>query len=217
MLENGFEIKHGSLCYYLTNDKNPKKIIPKIGDTALFYGDGLGFEVLGIQINNELVFFESREERNRQKDKWIVETRKKYLKEYAELMEIIKDEETFETIDISGMGGGYERACQLMLKAGIKYLNENEFHFDYYGFENIYGVLLTDTPWGKKLDKVLMDAVNGDCSGAMHQAVVSHLIYIHKNGFDKWLSQFPVERRYVYPQELPEPSFGKGLDIKGEM
>ena len=33
-------------------------------------------------------------------------------------MEMIKDEDSFETVDISGMSGGYERACQLLLQAG---------------------------------------------------------------------------------------------------
>ena len=209
LLKDGFEIKHGMWSFYLTNDKNKKKIVPKIGDTAFFYGDGIGFEVLGIQINNELIFFESREERKIQKENWINQTRKKYLDEYKQLMEKIKDEESFLTINISGMGSGYERACQLMLRAGIKFLDENEFHFDYYGFENIYGVCITDTPWGKQLDKILMDAVGGDCTGAMHQVVIEHLMYIHKNGYEKWLSTVPKNRRYIYPKELPEPSFGK--------
>ena len=105
-----------------------------------------------------------------------------------------------ETVDISGFGGGYEKACQLMLRAGIKFLKENpDFHFDYQGFKEVYGLCWSDTPWCKELDKVLFDSTekSGGATGAMHQAVIGHLTYIHKHGYKKWLEEFPKGRRYI--------------------
>lgn len=140
---------------------------------------------------------------------WRENTKKQYDKEYAELMDKIQNEEPFETVDISGMGSGYERTCQLMLKAGMKFLKKNpDFHFDYQGFKNVYGICFSDTPWAKDLDKILQKASNNNCTGAMHQCVIGHLSYIHKYGYKKWLKEFST-RRYVYPRELPNHNFGK--------
>jgi len=130
------------------------------------------------------------------------------------LMESIKDEDPFETIDITGMGSGYERACQLALRAGIKWLGEHpDFKFRVKTYANIYGVAKVET-YGireyellaKELDKAMMEAVGGDMTGAMHQAVISHLRYIHENGYDEWLTKFS-DRKYLYPAELPPSNF----------
>jgi len=186
------------------------KVVPRVGDTLITYGNGLGHRIQGIQINDIVLYYKTDEQMKKEHEEWIRKTRQEYMKEYIELMNKIKNEPQFETVDISGMGGGYERACQLMIKAGMKFLKEKpEFHFDYQGFKNVYGLCFSDTPWAKDLDKVLSDAVGGDLTGAMHQCVIGHLQYIHKHGHKKWLNEFPKSRRYSYPLELPEPSFGK--------
>lgn len=204
--DGGFEIKHGSWCFWIPTKRNPKNIMPKIGDTAFFYGDGLGYTVLGIQLNDQLVFFTTREEEERNRRAQLEAWRQEGRKKYRELMERIKDEPPFETVNVSGFGSGYERACQLMIQAGIRFLKENEFHFDYHTLKGVYGVCVSDAPWSKELDKALMDAVGGDCIGAMHQCVIGHLRYIYEHGYEEWLAQFPKERRYVYPKKLPPPS-----------
>ena len=66
----------------------------------------------------------------------------------------------------------------------------------------------TDTPWGKELDKALWDAPEKygkqyGATGAMHQAVINHLMYIQKNGYEKWLEEFK-DRKYTYPK-IPPP------------
>jgi hypothetical protein len=50
----------------------------------------------------------------------------------------------------------------------------------------------------------MMDAVNNDMTGAMHQAILGHLKYIHDNGIEKWLKKCE-EDTYWYPKELPPP------------
>ena len=142
-----------------------------------------------------------------EKEKILKQIYEQQLKSHEEIMQKIANEESFETIDISGMGGSYEWGCQAMLRAGMKYLKEHpDFHFDYKGFKNVYGLCWTDTPWGKDLDKALLDAVAPDSpTGAMHQAVISHLIYIHKHGYEKWLQSTSRDRCYIYPRELPKP------------
>jgi len=198
---------NGCVCFYIGADKNPHKILPKIGDTALFYGRGLGYPVAGVQINDKLIFYKNQEERDLERKNWIEKTNKRYREDHANLIEQIKDEPEFETISLSGFGSGYERVCQLMLRAGIKHLDENEFHFDYTTIKGVYGICFSDAPWSKELDKVLLAAAGGDCTGAMHQCVIGHLQQIKEHGYDWWLNHFPKERRFTYPHELPAPSF----------
>ena len=204
--DGGFEIHFGSLVHWLPTVRNPHKIVPKIGDTAFCYGDGFGRPVLGLQLNDKLVFFNTREEHERDRQAMIRGWKERDKKKHVELMEKIKDEPPFETVDVSGMGSGYERACQLMIQSGIKFLKDNEFHFDYYTYKGVYGICVSDAPWSKDLDKALIDAAGGDCSGAMHQCVIGHLQIIHKQGYDKWVRSFPKGRRYMYPKELPAPN-----------
>jgi len=105
-----------------------------------------------------------------------------------------------KTIDISGMGGGYEATCQAMLIAGMKWLKEHpQFSFNgYKSFERIYGVVIPpETQLAKELDDTLLAAAQGDCTGAMHQGVISHLAYIHVKGHDAWLEEAAKQGREI--------------------
>lgn len=87
--------------------------------------------------------------------------------------------------EISGMGGGYEQTCRDMLKAGLEWLDNNpnadpKFHV----YENIYGIINEDNEDAEKLSKAVME--NKDCTGAMHQAVITAILWIKKNGWDAY-------------------------------
>jgi hypothetical protein len=182
-------------------------IIPKIGMALESYG-GIGQTIRGVCINGVTIFFKSELQVKREREAWIAETRKAHKKEYTELMEKIRNEPQRITADISGMGGGYERACQLMLAAGVGFLScKPDFIWDYKEYKGVYGIAWSDSPDAKALDAVLMKACDNDCSGAMHQAVIGHLRHIHLHGHTAWLEGFKPDRLYVYPRELPAPSF----------
>ena len=105
-----------------------------------------------------------------------------------------------KTIDISGMGGGYEATCQAMLISGIKWLKEHpEFTFkNYKSFNGVYGLVVPpETQMAKELDETLLATSQGDCNGAMHHAVISHLAYIQKNGHDAWLEESQKQGREI--------------------
>ena len=90
-------------------------------------------------------------------------------------------------VEISGFGKdtGYEKECQKMLQQGWDWLQEHpKANIKTHTYSNIYGILECDNEDAKALsDAVTKDT---DCTGAMHQAVMQHLIYIHNNGLDKW-------------------------------
>lgn len=104
--------------------------------------------------------------------------------------------------NISGMGGGYEKACQTMLQAGYDWLKKNskvkleatspEFR-DKKGniTVEIYGVLTPKSKDAKLLSKAVTNSVS-DCTGAQHQAVMGHLMYINANGVEKWKEELEI-------------------------
>lgn len=182
-------------------------IVPKVGDEIKILSHW-GNQIHGIQVNGRNAFWLTKKQAEAKHQKWKKKIRRQHRYAYKKLMRKIIDEESFATVDISGMGGGYERACQLMLRAGLKYLeNKPNFIWDYKGFEHIYGLCWSESENAKRLDKVLTKATGGDCSGAQHQAVIGHLCYIHKHGYEFWLKQFEKDRQYTYPKELPAPTF----------
>jgi hypothetical protein len=92
--------------------------------------------------------------------------------------------------EISGFGGGYETACRAMVLAGLQWLDEHpgaDPHFK--TCESIYGVCLDDNNDAKDLTKAMITAAEpgGGATGAMHQATVSHVLWIMANGWDKYV------------------------------
>lgn len=88
--------------------------------------------------------------------------------------------------EISGMGGGYEQACRDMLKAGLDYWDKHpKLNPKFREYEGIYGIISEDNKDAEVLSKVVVDVV-GDCTGAMHQAVITSIFIIRKNGWKKY-------------------------------
>src|SRR5207245_780664 len=82
---------------------------------------------------------------------------------------------------------------QKMITAGLVYLSEHpEFKWKFSslmgGPIRVYGIMTPENDDSKKLEKVLLKAVP-DASGAMHQAVVGHLMGIWKTGYQAWLNR----------------------------
>lgn len=59
---------------------------------------------------------------------------------------------------------------------------------EYSGF---YEIVKQDNKAAKELSEVIGN-VEGGCSGAMHHAVVSHLLYVKANGWEKYCKQMRI-------------------------
>lgn len=116
----------------------------------------------------------------------------------------------FRTIDISGMGEGYEDACQRMLWRGVQYLAERQPPIEMWEGTSqspvIVGVLLTEGEELLSLEKYVMAGCRG-ASGAMHQAVMNHLAWIHKKGQEDWLKTAEEHDRQIttWEGDLEDP------------
>jgi len=82
-----------------------------------------------------------------------------------------------------------------MLQAGYEWLLKHpKAKLKAKTYEGIYGIFDTTSKDAKELEKVVTGACD-DCTGAMFQAVMSHLFYIHFNGIEKWKSELKKRRK----------------------
>lgn len=96
---------------------------------------------------------------------------------------------TPEMDEISGFGGGYEQCCRDMLAAGMRWLDAHpEAHPKFHGFKGVYGLIDEDNDDARALSKAIEDGAGGDCTGAMHQAVVGACIFIRANGWPAYVA-----------------------------
>jgi len=92
--------------------------------------------------------------------------------------------------EISGFGGGYEKTCQDMLEAGVKWLNEHtKPDLQAKTLKNVYGIFSAESDDAKAMETAVLAATGGDCTGAMHHAVMSRLFYIAQNGWDQYCAE----------------------------
>ena len=102
---------------------------------------------------------------------------------------------TPEMGEISGFGGGYENACQDMLEAGVHWILENpDTELKGHTYQSAYGLFMEDSEDAKTLSEVITDAVDKDCTGAMHQAVMQRLFFIKANGWDKYVEELAAKK-----------------------
>lgn len=100
-----------------------------------------------------------------------------------------------KTINLSGMGGGYEWTCQKMLENGIKWIKANpdkKRKVVFSGFKNVYGVVVAESPEAKELEKAIMEGID-DATGAMFQCVTGHLRFLAHHNHQEWLDEFVKE------------------------
>jgi len=85
-------------------------------------------------------------------------------------------------VDISGMSGPYENACQTMLTHFLEWAKDKTF-------EDLFPKSADEKiTFDKQAEKELMNLVDDIApSGAMWGATLSHFAFIKKNGYDKWL------------------------------
>ena len=91
--------------------------------------------------------------------------------------------------EISGFGGTYEKSCQEMVVAGLEWFDEHpKATPKFTGYKDVYGIVSEDNPDAKNLSKTVTNAVN-DCTGAMHQATISHILHIHEVGWEIYVQE----------------------------
>lgn len=92
--------------------------------------------------------------------------------------------------EISGFGGEYEECCQDMLEAGMKWIEEHTpDNIVVKENPNIFGICFPEGEASEALSKAVIDAANGEATGAMHHTIMSRLAWISKNGWDAYCTE----------------------------
>ena len=100
---------------------------------------------------------------------------------------VTKYQFTEDMDEISGFGGGYEQTCRNMLATGCEWFDAHpDANPRFKGFKEVYGLCVEDNDDAKALSQAIFDGSGDDCTGAMHQAVVSACLYIRKQGWEKY-------------------------------
>jgi len=175
-------------------------VIPCVGMVARFYPGGLGRAVYGLCLDGVPIFYKTPEQREAEREKHAAEWRER--DRLAALEPKLPEPQTpgFEWTEdmgeVSGFHGGYERTCRAMVSAGCQWWSGHpDADPQFYGFENVYGIVVEDNEDAKTLSKVIEDAAMGDCTGAMHQACIGHIMAWRRLG--SWLA---------YQREMRKPA-----------
>ena len=117
--------------------------------------------------------------------------------------------------EISGFGGRYESACRAMVLAGLEWLDAHPGSDPkFVGCNNIYGVVSENNKDANDLSNAVLSAevvyddgkpgtVRDSATGAMHQAAVSHVLYIRNNGWEKYVEMMKAPPT---PAQPPRPA-----------
>ena len=177
--DSGWEIGHGAIWFGGVPADSP--VEPKEGMTARFYGGAHpGCTVYGLALDGVPIFYKTAEQRSAEREAWLAEHRERQrliaLEPRLPNPQLDGFEWTDDMREISGFHGGYERTCRAMVSAGCKWWSEHpDANPQFHGFKGIYGIITEDNHDAKTLSKVVTDAASGDCTGAMHQASISHI------------------------------------------
>ena len=98
---------------------------------------------------------------------------------------------TKEMREISGFGGGYEDCCRRMIVAGAQWCDSNpDAKLTYKEFKNITGLTTDESPDMKKMQEAMNNATGEfGATGAMMQAAMSHVMFVRKNGWAKYVEE----------------------------
>lgn len=97
--------------------------------------------------------------------------------------------------EISGFGGDYEAACRTMVLAGLDWLDAHpDADPQFRGYENIYGVITEDNEAATGLTAAVIAASGGEATGAMHQATISHILWIKSHSWDEYVEEMRGKR-----------------------
>ncbi len=114
-----------------------------------------------------------------------------------------------KTVDVSGMGGGYEHTCQKMIEAAMKFFKEN-------GVPELSELKDDENQKTKELEKVIIAASDNDCTGAMFYTARNHAYQRCLKGDEWYFDQFRDTPDCIYDWDGTHASVPK-TDLSRKM
>jgi hypothetical protein len=89
--------------------------------------------------------------------------------------------------EISGFGGGYEATCRAMVSAGMEWFDTHpDANPEFHTYQNITGLCMEDNKDAKDLSEAIVAVTAGDCTGAMHEYSIWHILKAHREGWSEY-------------------------------
>ena len=117
--ESGWEILREDGWSFHVPLKSP--VVPKIGMPIRFYGKGIGSPVRGLFIDGLKVFYRTRKQQE------IYQKKEIYGKDAKEWLKRWDEGKAVWSIEMGGLGPGYEQALQIAAVEVLRYFIEYEF------------------------------------------------------------------------------------------
>ncbi len=118
---DGFSIgREDGFSFFVPN----QLVIPAVGDTARFYGKGIGYPVRGLFLNGVEVFYRTpKQEREHHETTTYGADAKEWLRRWDA-------GEPCWSISMGGLGPSYEQAIQIMAAEFLRVMLDGDFHPD---------------------------------------------------------------------------------------
>lgn len=104
--------------------KGDSPVVPRVGMTAHFYGRGLGHRVRGLFLDGTEVFYRTQEEDD---EAFEIEI---YGADAQDLLARWDNGDTVHTIEMGGLGPGYEQAIHIAVFEMIRYMSANPLDWE---------------------------------------------------------------------------------------
>ncbi len=169
---------------------NDPGFAPELGQTIRFYGRGIGCVVRGVSIAGRVAFYRSPAEQEAEDEKRRADfdkSRRLALLE-TKIPRVVTPgfEWTEDMAEVSGFGGGYERACRQMISQGCAWWSAHpDADPKFHGYKEVYGLCVEDNEDARTLSEAICAGDIGP-SAAMHQAAVTHVFQWRRLG--SWIA-----------------------------
>lgn len=159
---------------------------PAVGMTARFYGQGVGYAVRGLLLDGQEVFYRSAE------DYKVHALEEQYGKDCAALLERWDSGRGIWSVEMGGLGPGYEQAIQITFIELLRIMVERAFDADRW---------INKEVWDKErelISSLAMPKLDGlGLSGAQFGAALSLAAVIYRRGPVDALTDEAVKERKI--------------------
>ena len=110
--------REDGFSFYVSEDQAP---MPRVGMLARFYGKGIGFSVRGLFLDGKKAYYRTEEE---EKEKHNIDC---YGKDAQDWLNRWDGGKTVWSIEMGGMGPGYEQAIQVTVAEVLRHLIDESY------------------------------------------------------------------------------------------
>lgn len=115
--------------------------------------------------------------------------------------------------EIGGLGKDYEAACRRMVVAGLEWWDAKaEFDPRWDSFESLFAGRPVEENSDTKMLEAAVGASESGCSGAQVGAAMSHIMFIKKRGWDKYVVEMTMFKAWYEELKIIAGKYGESVE-----